>query len=273
MGRRAVVLCVCSAALGTAVATTATAATTQTFTTAQSPFPSLSGSGAVPNQGTCTSSAGPSQAACLPREPYDVYSARGSQDNFFTFDLRSSCVASAVTLRLVRGSQLYTGGTMGTSDYTFREVTTPAEIVNVPGGYPFSPPPFFEDSQRISQDLRDGPTYGGGPYPIDGSPQDVLSFPLNDAGVRGFNAARGGFFTVGGSGGGHFFVDPTGHLRRNPIFSSVTDPGTLVVTCALPANKDQCKNGGWQSYGVFKNQGDCVSFVATGGKNPPANSP
>jgi hypothetical protein len=37
----------------------------------------------------------------------------------------------------------------------------------------------------------------------------------------------------------------------------------------LPTNKDQCKKGGWQSYGVFKNQGDCVSFVATGGKNLP----
>jgi hypothetical protein len=33
-------------------------------------------------------------------------------------------------------------------------------------------------------------------------------------------------------------------------------------------DKTQCKNGGWQNYGVFKNQGDCVSFVATGGKNP-----
>ena len=31
-----------------------------------------------------------------------------------------------------------------------------------------------------------------------------------------------------------------------------------------------CKNGGWQTYGIFKNQGDCVSYVATGGKNPPA---
>ena len=37
----------------------------------------------------------------------------------------------------------------------------------------------------------------------------------------------------------------------------------------LPTSKDQCKKGGWQSFGVFKNQGDCVSFVATGGKNPP----
>ncbi len=38
---------------------------------------------------------------------------------------------------------------------------------------------------------------------------------------------------------------------------------------ALLASADQCKNGGWQSFGVFKNQGDCVSCVATGGKNPP----
>jgi hypothetical protein len=28
--------------------------------------------------------------------------------------------------------------------------------------------------------------------------------------------------------------------------------------------KDQCRNGGWKTFGVFKNQGDCVSFVATG---------
>lgn len=37
----------------------------------------------------------------------------------------------------------------------------------------------------------------------------------------------------------------------------------------LPTDKAQCKNGGWQQFGVFKNQGDCVSFVETGGKNQP----
>jgi hypothetical protein len=31
-----------------------------------------------------------------------------------------------------------------------------------------------------------------------------------------------------------------------------------------------CKKGGWQAYGVFKNQGDCVSYFATDGRNPPA---
>jgi hypothetical protein len=39
------------------------------------------------------------------------------------------------------------------------------------------------------------------------------------------------------------------------------------------AVQSQCKHGGWQSFGtVFKNQGDCVSFLATGGKNPPSGS-
>jgi len=46
--------------------------------------------------------------------------------------------------------------------------------------------------------------------------------------------------------------------------------GTATVTfTGLPTDKDQCKHGGWQTFGVFKNEGDCVSFVTTGGKNPP----
>jgi hypothetical protein len=46
-----------------------------------------------------------------------------------------------------------------------------------------------------------------------------------------------------------------------------------IVRPSGPTSKDQCKNGGWQTYGTFKNQGDCVSFVATKGKNQPANGP
>jgi len=38
----------------------------------------------------------------------------------------------------------------------------------------------------------------------------------------------------------------------------------------LPTTIEQCFNGGWQTFKVFKNQGDCVSFVATKGKNPPS---
>jgi DNA-binding beta-propeller fold protein YncE len=38
----------------------------------------------------------------------------------------------------------------------------------------------------------------------------------------------------------------------------------------VPTSRNQCTNGGWRTFPGFKNQGDCVSFVATKGKNPPA---
>lgn len=43
---------------------------------------------------------------------------------------------------------------------------------------------------------------------------------------------------------------------------------------AAPTTTDQCKNGGWKNYPAlgFKNQGDCVSYVATKSKNQPAGS-
>ena len=38
-----------------------------------------------------------------------------------------------------------------------------------------------------------------------------------------------------------------------------------------PLSKDDCKKGGWATLGMgFKNQGDCVSYFATNGKNGPA---
>jgi hypothetical protein len=49
--------------------------------------------------------------------------------------------------------------------------------------------------------------------------------------------------------------------------------GNLVVfdSPGLPKLTDDCKHNGWRTYRVFKNHGDCVSFVATKGQNPPAN--
>jgi hypothetical protein len=47
---------------------------------------------------------------------------------------------------------------------------------------------------------------------------------------------------------------------------------TITDAQAFPISNEQCRNGGWRNFPRFKNQGDCVSFVATGGKNPPAGS-
>jgi hypothetical protein len=74
---------------------------------------------------------------------------------------------------------------------------------------------------------------------------------------------------------------PTGTIQSISILidvqgtadiSNITVNGVLQVPApSTPTSKDQCKNGGWKSFTKpsFKNQGDCVSFVATGGKNPP----
>lgn len=51
-------------------------------------------------------------------------------------------------------------------------------------------------------------------------------------------------------------------------------PSPPPTPTTLPTTTAQCLNGGWQTYKkVFRNQGDCVSFVATERKNPPAGSP
>ncbi|HUZ92647.1 MAG TPA: hypothetical protein VNG29_01470 [Candidatus Paceibacterota bacterium] len=57
----------------------------------------------------------------------------------------------------------------------------------------------------------------------------------------------------------------------NTVINSITYDYEVPV----PMSLNQCKNGGWQNYAdasghAFKNQGDCVSYVATGGKNPAA---
>jgi hypothetical protein len=40
----------------------------------------------------------------------------------------------------------------------------------------------------------------------------------------------------------------------------------------LPQTAEACKDGGWERFPVFKNQGDCVSFVETAGRNEPGQN-
>jgi hypothetical protein len=55
-----------------------------------------------------------------------------------------------------------------------------------------------------------------------------------------------------------------------PLFPIFGGDITVHDAQPFPTSKEQYKNGGWRSFGsTFKNQGDCVSFVATRGKNPP----
>jgi hypothetical protein len=57
------------------------------------------------------------------------------------------------------------------------------------------------------------------------------------------------------------------------FFNAAVDNVRIVSVRLLPTSKNQCKDGGWRTFGTaFKNQGDCVSFVATRGRNQPSGA-
>jgi hypothetical protein len=74
-------------------------------------------------------------------------------------------------------------------------------------------------------------------------------------------------------------LDTVGASERDPATGppSCSTPGAvqprqvlgdvIVHAAALPAAKEQCKNGGWRNFGdTFKNQGQCVAFIERGPK-------
>jgi hypothetical protein len=221
------------------------AAMTQTFSTSQSEFDP-----GVRNQGWWSPTA--------PNDNFNqnyIVGRLGNDDfrNFFTFDLSSACQASSATLQLIRFDQT------GPLTYSLFDVSTPAATLNANNG----------TSRTIFTDLGTGTRFGSFRVP-DGAVADVLSFPLSSAGVSAFNGARGGFFSIGGS-----IVLPS--FVQGFLYGSSDGTGTqqLVATCVppVPKTKDQCKSGGWRNFPGFTNEGDCVSFVATHGKNPPGTTP
>ena len=219
------------AAAALAVPCAAQGAVTQSFSTSQSEFDT-----GVRNQGWWS-------ATVVNSDANDNYIVDSEQRNFFSFDLESACLASGVTLRLTRFDQF------GSFAYSLFDVSTAAATVNTNEGA----------SPAIFADLGTGTSFGSFPVAAGGA-TDVLSFPLNAAGVAAFSAARGGYFSIGGSVG-----EAGGYLFG---FSGPPASGTqeLVVTCAAPTATAQCKSGGWRDYESFKNQGSCIAFVERGPK-------
>jgi hypothetical protein len=72
---------------------------------------------------------------------------------------------------------------------------------------------------------------------------------------------------------GASLISSVGSLARDTVLDTVLgeffSSSLLEPVLISPTSKDQCKDGGWETYPQFEKQGDCVSFVATGGKNPP----
>jgi hypothetical protein len=74
-------------------------------------------------------------------------------------------------------------------------------------------------------------------------------------------------------GGSITIASPIQYAQSYQLNIAATlDVAAPPPTITVPTSTDQCKKGGWQGMGdatgkLFKNQGDCVSFVATGGTN------
>ena len=66
-----------------------------------------------------------------------------------------------------------------------------------------------------------------------------------------------------------FLVISGGNASGGSVGSSESFTSSLTQPVLIsPTSKADCMNGDWKNFGTtFKNQGQCVSFVATGGKH------
>lgn len=136
------------------------------------------------------------------------------------------------------GDGIQTGTT-----YTFTAVV---QVPN-PHGQPFLDQPLVEVTEDLPRD--DGCFVCGGPLP-----QTSVRFPVPSL--------------DGPTPGAGIVTFSTGDPKEWQI--GATDQNQYTYGAAAgPFTSDQCKQGGWQAFGVFENQGDCVSYVATKGKNLP----
>jgi len=74
-----------------------------------------------------------------------------------------------------------------------------------------------------------------------------------------------------GTGGGTECQNPN-TPGNTPALSFCAPNFSVPAVVGPPKSADECKDGGFAKFNnpAFKNQGDCVSFVETGGRNPAA---
>ena len=98
-----------------------------------------------------------------------------------------------------------------------------------------------------------------------GPPTAGLLFRVTDASVDSFSPPP----TIGTHVGPGDCTGPLTFLSPLPVVA-----GDIVIHDArpVPTTNEDCKGNGWRDFGAFKNQGDCVSFVATKGKNQPSGT-
>jgi hypothetical protein len=82
-----------------------------------------------------------------------------------------------------------------------------------------------------------------------------------------WGSASGPTIASNPGGTGDAIIDPSGVVDYTPFLTSSAGTPCAPPPVGPPTNKDQCKNGGWQTFNTprtFKNQGDCIQYVNTG---------
>jgi hypothetical protein len=109
--------------------------------------------------------------------------------------------------------------------------------------------------------------------PADGTPTVNLDIALG-SGQGVATCAADGSWTLNVTGA--TYNSDTGDTGVVSVSATDLSTGggtfTAVFGPQLPTSKAQCEKNGWTTFPGFKNQGDCVSYVATKGKNMPAGS-
>ena len=88
-----------------------------------------------------------------------------------------------------------------------------------------------------------------------------------DAKSNWWGSASGPMIGSNPGGTGDKIIDPDVVVVYSPFLTTAATTPCAPPPVGPPTNKDQCKNGGWQTFNVprkFKNQGDCIQFVNTG---------
>lgn len=118
-------------------------------------------------------------------------------------------------------------------------------------------------------------SYGSAPIGVNGPYSSLnVGAPTNQAAAVGsdvntdnvfWNTSFAGFYADGGAAGVGMFRQDTNWTPNGTAAIKITASATPV---APPTSKDQCLKSGWQNFNdpSFKNQGQCVRFVNTGGQ-------
>jgi len=94
----------------------------------------------------------------------------------------------------------------------------------------------------------------------------VGGFNSLDATNNWWGSSTGPTIASNSGGTGELIIDEDGVVKYSPFLSTLSSCAP-VPQIGPPTNKDQCKNGGWQTFNTprtFKNQGDCIQYVNTG---------